>query len=266
MLWEEKMERLEKYMDKQMDKQTENKMSRNDHIEVLRTMAIGRTEKETIEYAIKQIKQAKKWKRKARIEYQHGYEDGLKDKKMDLPVSWDDAYQRGLEDAWEYARKIMCDEYDAKVFHCGLIKIFRDLTVQEVGRTIHQYEVWKTWEKGYDLSIKDNEEPQTEKTCDNCLFHGHCQYYGKTLTWLLGDKNEQTGEKVCKSWKQDGSKLRKESEEPQIDDKTKSTLKLLKHYCNGNCLDCPFEDIETEFCPLEEYELLDQMRKESHEV
>jgi len=64
MLWEEKMERLEKYMDKQMDKQTKNKMSRNEHIEVLRTMAIGRTEKETIEYAIKQIKQAKKWKRK----------------------------------------------------------------------------------------------------------------------------------------------------------------------------------------------------------
>ena len=163
MIWDKNLERLEKYMDKQMDKQTENKMSREDHINVLRTMAIGRTEKETIEYAIKQIKQAKKWRRKARIEYQRGYEDAKKEfigmSAKQIQIKYHDDFATALEKMYEY------------------------------------------------------EERQTEKTCDNCLFHGHCQYYGKTLTWLFGDKNEQTGEKVCKSWKPDGSKLRKESHE-----------------------------------------------------
>ena len=53
-------------------------MTSKECIEILRTMAIGasRTEKEAIEFAIKKIKQAKKWKRKARIEFIRGYDDG----------------------------------------------------------------------------------------------------------------------------------------------------------------------------------------------
>jgi hypothetical protein len=94
MIWDKNLERIEKYMDKQMENKTDNQMTRKDHIEVLSTMAIGRTEKETIEYAIKQIKQAKKWRRKARIEYQRGYEDAINKEVK----KWKKAYDLGYED------------------------------------------------------------------------------------------------------------------------------------------------------------------------
>ena len=79
----------------------------------------------------------------------------------------------------------------------------------------------KGYSRGYEdgWAVRSEYEPkierQTEKTCDNCLLHGHCEYYGKTLTWLLGDKNEQTGEKVCKSWKPNGAQMHNYEEKPQ---------------------------------------------------
>ena len=41
-------------------------ITRKEYINILQTMSIGNTEREAIEYAIKQIKQVKKWKRKAK--------------------------------------------------------------------------------------------------------------------------------------------------------------------------------------------------------
>ena len=201
-----------------------------------------------------------------------GYADGLKDKNMDLPVSWDDAYRRGLEDAWKTALQIAnmtmdeCKEIFGDCSYFALVAY--NYTADQAMKKIMDYEERQTdpyqsdmdeaWEqtkqteekytppmpkekwrivkkpgwimipkcptcKYFNSSLmpcnncKDNseyepaEERQTEKSCENCFFYGHCKYYGKTLTWLLGDKNEQTGDKVCKSWKPNGAQMRKES-------------------------------------------------------
>ena len=81
MVWEH----LEKYMDKQLEQSQPEpkKMTSAECIQILQAMAIGRTEKEAIEFAIKKIKQAKKWKRKARIEWRRGFNDGYE-------MGWED--------------------------------------------------------------------------------------------------------------------------------------------------------------------------------
>ena len=65
-------------MDKQLEQSQPEpkKMTSAECIQILQAMAIGCTEKEAIDFAIKKIKQAKKWKRKARIEWRRGFNDG----------------------------------------------------------------------------------------------------------------------------------------------------------------------------------------------
>lgn len=99
--------------------------------------------------------------------YQRGYDDGIKDKKMDLPVSWDDAYQRGyedgvantpftdtekaeksayqrgLEDAWKCAKDIteMSSAEMTKIFgEAYQSKIFEKFTAAEAMQKIKDYE------------------------------------------------------------------------------------------------------------------------------
>ena len=90
-------------------------------------------------------------------EYQRGYEDG---KKSQEKVRNDDigyGYQRGLEDAWEWARKIMIYEYPYGISIEQFHKIFdtvnrayvlKHLTAREVMQKIKDY--------------NDYEERQTE--------------------------------------------------------------------------------------------------------
>lgn len=87
------------------------KMTRQEYIDTLCTMAIGmangRVEKETIEYAIKQIKSAKKWKRKAKIEYNRGFNKGFENgKEQGYRETEEKAYRRGYNDGKEYMRKL----------------------------------------------------------------------------------------------------------------------------------------------------------------
>lgn len=154
--------------------------------------------------------------------YKRGYADGLENTVKEFKYEMSNAkyYQRGLEDAWECVLKIgkLDVEQQKSIFGTYTTRqIALAFTVQQAMQKIKDYEEQNTIAYHDDFAtalekMYEYEERQTEKTCDNCLFHGHCQYYGKTLTWLLGDKNEQTGEKVCKSWKPNGEQMRKESE------------------------------------------------------
>ena len=158
-----------------------------------------------------------------------------------------EVYQRGLEDAWECARKIFNDipEKDTlTMFHEDSFRlVFQNHTAQDAIAKIKDYESTINYHDDFATALEkmhkyeerqtvsaydkrcsnckhfelyhDNYtkeecqnctdhsewEKQTENSCENCFFYGHCKYYGKTMTWLLGDKNEQTGEKVCRSWK-----------------------------------------------------------------
>ena len=50
-----------------------------------------------------------------------GYADGLKDKNMDLPVSWDDAYKRGYEDGKADTPFTDTEEAEKKAYQKGYI-------------------------------------------------------------------------------------------------------------------------------------------------
>ena len=88
--------------------------------------------------------------------YNQGYEDGLKDGKESVQIDETEAYECGLNDAWECARKIY---NDLSMDKC--IEIFEG----------------KSWFFDYNASeaiakIKEYEEKQ-KRTCDTCQYlHG----------------------------------------------------------------------------------------------
>ena len=119
--------------------------------------------------------------------YSRGYEDGWAVHKEIRQKDMYMGYEQGLKDAWECVLKIGKLDVEQQK------SIFGTYTTRQIALA---FTVQQAIQK-----VKEYEERQTEKSCENCFFYGHCKYYGMTLTWLLGDKNEQTGEKVCKSWK-----------------------------------------------------------------
>ena len=94
-----------------------------------------------------------------------GYADGLKDKNMDLPVSWDDAYRRGLEDAWKTALQIAnmtmdeCKEIFGDCSYFALVAY--NYTADQAMKKIMDYE---------------HKKKTTEKPCAVCIHcnHGLC--------------------------------------------------------------------------------------------
>lgn len=124
----------------------------------------------------------------------------------------DEAYRRGYEDAKKEFIGMSAKQIQIK-YHDDFATALEKMYEYEERQTRYDIEkVYDPIEGAERYTFAPKKERQIEKTCDNCLLHGHCQYYGKTLTWLLGDKNKQTGEKVCKSWKPNGDQIQKESE------------------------------------------------------
>lgn len=131
-------------------------MKRKEAIEVLETIRIGssRTEHEAIDKAIKALKNTKK------------------------------EYNRGLEDAWECARKIA----EMKWEDCEMLfeltqlqNIIFDFTAQEAMQKIKEYEERQNVKKVYEEKFmpigkanmeKRREERQTEIKCDTCKYEG----------------------------------------------------------------------------------------------
>ena len=78
--------------------------------------------------------------------YNQGYEDGLKDGKESVQIDESTAYERGLEDAWDLARKLSKLGFNDKrqeIFgkKYGLsIDIIKDFSVDEVEAKIEEYE------------------------------------------------------------------------------------------------------------------------------
>ena len=72
--------------------------------------------------------------------YKNGYDAACKD--IDVKSKINAAYRKGLEDAWEAARKIdhMSDEDIKNVFGCGFSAVFETIGASEAIEKIRQYE------------------------------------------------------------------------------------------------------------------------------
>ena len=108
--------------------------------------------KEAVTNIMENVKNEMSWRLKS--EYQRGYEDG---KKSQEKVRNDDigyGYQRGLEDAWEWARKIMIYKYPYGISNEQFHKIFDTVNRAYVLKHLTAREVMQ--------KIKDYNERQTE--------------------------------------------------------------------------------------------------------
>lgn len=72
--------------------------------------------------------------------FKNGYDAACKD--IDVKSKINAAYRKGLEDAWEAARKIdhMSDEDIKNVFGCGFSAVFETIGASEAIEKIRQYE------------------------------------------------------------------------------------------------------------------------------
>lgn len=109
--------------------------------------------KEAVNNIMENIKNEMLWRLES--EYQRGYEDGKKNHEKVRNDDMGYGYQRGLEDAWECARKIACIRTDAEwkeffefldveLFHPE--DIFTKYTASEAMQKIKDYEEWQNEE------------------------------------------------------------------------------------------------------------------------
>ena len=98
--------------------------------------------------------------------YNQGYEDGLKDSKESVQIDESTAYERGLKDAWDLARKLSnlgFNEKRKEIFgeKYGLsIDIIKDFTVDEVADKIKDTPII--------CDILHDKCPYPEKKCRDC--------------------------------------------------------------------------------------------------
>lgn len=94
----------------------------------------------------------------------HVYNQGFEEGKEYYIQKYSNAYNKGLEDAWECARKITSDvRYDAKT----LKQIFGTQLIPDVFKNSASGAVVKI--KEYEEQQKQSEE-KTDKSCDDCRF------------------------------------------------------------------------------------------------
>lgn len=120
--------------------------------------------------------------------YNQGYEDG----KESVQIDDSTAYERGLNDAWECARKMMLSDEDGGIALSDILKIF--------GMT--QYSAIKSFSASEAMDkIKEYEEKQ-KRTCDTCQYVGNTLYNLKTYCANCDGRNGWTPkqtEQRCKS-------------------------------------------------------------------
>ena len=63
-------------------------------------------------------------KESIRNAYDKGYKQGVNDGSLDVKMRVDGVYEKGLNDAWECARKIMLSDEDGGIAHIDIQKIF----------------------------------------------------------------------------------------------------------------------------------------------
>jgi hypothetical protein len=95
--------------------------------------------------------------------YEMGYEDGLKDGKESVQIDDSVAYERGLNDAWECARKMILSDEDGGIAHIDIQKIFG----------MSYYSVMLNYSASEAIAkIKEYENKQ-KRACDTCQYlHG----------------------------------------------------------------------------------------------
>lgn len=124
--------------------------------------------------------------------YVMGYEDGTNDGKVSVQNDETEAYESGLNDAWECARKMMLSDEDGGIALSDILKIF--------GMT--QYSAIKRFSASEAIAkIKEYEEKQ-KRNCDTCKYGGHtlqdlkkCAYCDGRNGWT--PKQEERGCKTC---------------------------------------------------------------------
>ena len=89
-------------------------------------------------------------KESIRNAYDKGYKQGVNDGSLDVKMRVDGAYEKGLNDAWECARKIVLPTIYGGIpkkelknmFTCGEneLKIFNDFSISKVINKINEYE------------------------------------------------------------------------------------------------------------------------------
>ena len=105
------------------------------------------------------------WERMKRC-YDYGYEDGQKEKPQAIYEMKDEEYNKGLNEAWECARKITGGEYDIE-----LSEIFGNMDDWQI---IKHYSASEAIAK-----LKAFEQKQKCKDCNNCTNHNYCDYEDK---------------------------------------------------------------------------------------
>jgi len=125
--------------------------------------------------------------------YVMGYEDGLKDGKESVQIDDSTAYERGLNDAWELARKMY--QYNP-VNNKQLCEELFDMNFNEFICTISPSEAI--------AEIKEYEEKQ-KRNCDTCKYGGHtlqdlkkCVYCDGSYYWTPKQTSKMTLDEAIK--------------------------------------------------------------------
>lgn len=106
----------------------------------------------------------------------HVYNQGFEEGKNYYIQKHDNAYNKGLEDAWECARKIFHMSASELIFTFGRVSGWVDLSASEAMAKLKEYEKQQRQEWEDDFENKQLEQlcnhleqqKKIEKSCDNC--------------------------------------------------------------------------------------------------
>lgn len=130
--------------------------------------------------------------------YSQGYNDGIKDGKESVQIDDSTAYERGLNDAWECARKMLLSDEDGGIALSDILKIF--------GMT--QYYAIKRFSATEAIAkIKEYEEKQAKdaeiKVGDEVIYHGRGARIGAhdgAIGVVLGTEKDWVEVKFKSTW------------------------------------------------------------------
>jgi len=188
--------------------------------------------KEAVNNIMENIKNEMLWR--LENEYQRGYEDGRKD----IIKQSDFSYQRGLEDAWECAKKAwsMSETEFHKIFNIewDFEYMLDNLSATEVVQKIKEYEERQNVKKVYEEKFmpigkanmeKRREERQIEIKCDTCKYEGSS--FSPCIKCKDNSEFEPKEERQTKDTEED-SNIKKEIE--LLANKLNCTVEVLGEY------------------------------------
>lgn len=122
--------------------------------------------------------------------YNQGYEDGLKDGKESVQIDDSTAYERGLNDAWECARKMMLSDEDGGIALSDILKIFGMTQYSAIKRfsaseSIAKIKEYEEKQKQEDDEIKIGDEIKNKWGTRGVVVEIAPQYNGTTVYSVL---------------------------------------------------------------------------------